>query len=122
MKTPSEIIALNPVARREVERLVLKCGVHANLKGYSRLIDAVLLYSSTSYTLGELYRAIAEMHAIKPKTVIREISYALKQSHHIEKRLSEIIGSTFSSHEIHCGLVIAELAALLHSRAASCTV
>ncbi|MCH5160703.1 MAG: hypothetical protein J1G04_01590 [Clostridiales bacterium] len=119
MNTPTANIALDPAARREAERLVLKCGIHANLKGFSRLIDAVVLYGAHDYTLCELYRTIAELRSLKPKTVIREISYALSQSPRLEKRLSELVGSVFCSDEIHSGLVIAALATLLKSKHAA---
>ncbi len=111
MKTSIENIVLDPIARRDVERLVLKCGIHANLKGFSRLTDAVLLYGAgETDSLCELYRTIAELRALKPKTVIREISYAISQSPRLDTRLSELVGSVFCSDEIHNGLVIAALA------------
>lgn len=119
MNTSIENIVLDRKTRLRAERLVLKCGIHANLKGFSRLTDAVILYSAgVCFTLSELYKSIAELRSLKPKTVIREISYAIAQSPHLEMRLSELVGSEFCSDEIHNGLVIAALATVLDSQKA----
>ena len=122
MNTPIENLVFEPDIRRDAERLVLICGVHANLKGFARLTDAIILYSADDVeycVLNKLYQAIADIRKIKPKTVIREISYAILHAPHIAARLSELVGATISPDEIHNGLVIAALATVLKAQRAA---
>ncbi len=117
MNTSIENIVFDMNARRSAESLVLRCGIHANLKGFSRLTDAILLYGTDENgSLCKLYRKIAELRSLKPKTVIREISYAIAQSPRLDIRLSELVGSVFCSDEIHNGLVIAALSTVYNAQ------
>ena len=99
--------------RFTAERLVLKCGVRADLKGFSCLIDAVIIYGTeTCATFCEIYRVIGELRGLKTKTVMREIAYAIEQSFGLCARLSDMIGISISEADIHSGLVIAYLGRL----------
>lgn len=103
----------DPTFRLTAERLVLKCGVRADLKGCSCLIDAVILFGTESCSgFCEIYRLIGELRRLKPKSVMREISYAISQSFDISKRLSALVGIPISEADIHSGLVIAYLGRL----------
>ena len=111
-KIPAEYIAVlsDPSFRLTAERLIMKCGVRSDLKGSKCLVDAVILYG-TELCVGfcEVYRVIGEVRNIKPKSVMREISYAISQAFNIVERLSALVGVTLTESDIHSGLVIAYL-------------
>ncbi len=103
----------DPSFRLTAERLVLKCGVRADLKGSRCLIDAVILHGTEMCTgFCEIYRAIADIRGLKPKSVMREISYAIAQAFDLPDRLSTMVGTDIPPSDIHSGLVIAYLGRL----------
>lgn len=111
--TESFSLITDKTFRFTAEKLVLQCGVRADLKGFNSLVDAVILYGTEYKTsFCEIYAEIGMLRGLKPKTVMREISYALAQSYNLPERLSAMIGVPLSQSDIHCGLVIAYLAKL----------
>ena len=100
----------DPTFRLTAERLVIKSGVRADLKGSGSLIDAVILFG-TGMCSGfcDIYRTIGEIRGIKPKSVMREISYAVSQAFNLSQNLSAMVGTTIPEQDIHNGLVIAYL-------------
>lgn len=100
----------DPSFRLTAERLTMKCGVRSDLKGSRSLVDAIILYG-TELCSGfcEIYRIIGEVRGLKPKSVMREIAYAISQAFGIVERLSRLVGVTLSDNDIHSGLVIAYL-------------
>lgn len=106
--------------RLTAEKLALKCGVHANLKGFPRLVDAVILYGSGYFdSFGALFTQIGLLRDKKPKSVMREVSYAIMQAFDIEKHLSSLLGANVPKNDIHSGLVIAYLGSLFRHPDAS---
>lgn len=100
----------DPSFRLTAERLTMKCGVRSDLKGSKCLVDAIILYGTELCTgFCEIYRIIGEIRNIKPKSVMREIAYAISQAFGIVDRLSKLVGVTLSDNDIHSGLVIAYL-------------
>lgn len=100
----------DPSFRLTAERLTMKSGVRSDLKGSKCLVDAVILYGTELCTgFCEIYRIIGDIRKIKPKSVMREISYAIAQAFDIAERLSKLVGITMSDNDIHSGLVIAYL-------------
>ncbi|MDE7406510.1 MAG: sporulation initiation factor Spo0A C-terminal domain-containing protein [Clostridiales bacterium] len=100
----------DPSFRLTAERLTMKCGVRSDLKGSKCLVDAIILYGTELCTgFCEIYRIIGEIRHIKPKSVMREIAYAISQAFGIVDRLSKLVGVTLSDNDIHSGLVIAYL-------------
>ncbi|MDE5592892.1 MAG: sporulation initiation factor Spo0A C-terminal domain-containing protein [Clostridiales bacterium] len=100
----------DPSFRLTAERLTMKCGVRSDLKGSKCLVDAIILYGTELCTgFCEIYRIIGELRNIKPKSVMREIAYAISQAFGIVDRLSKLVGVTLSDNDIHSGLVIAYL-------------
>ena len=96
--------------RLTAERLIMKCGVRSDLKGSNCLVDAIILYGTELCTgFCEIYRIIGEVRGIKPKSVMREISYAIVQAFGIVERLSKLVGVPLTQNDIHSGLVIAYL-------------
>ncbi len=96
--------------RHTAERLVMLCGIRADLKGFDCLIDAVILYGVGNCNgFCEIYRVIGELKKLKPKSVMREISYAIDQSYDIHEKLSAFIGIKIKKTDIHNGFVIAYL-------------
>lgn len=103
----------DPSFRLTAEKLVLKCGVRADLKGCSCLADAIILFGTESCTgFCEIYRVIGSIRGLKPKSVMREITYAISQSFGISERLSSMVGIHIPESDIHSGLVIAYLGKL----------
>lgn len=99
--------------RLTAERLALKCGVRADLKGSSCLTDAVILYGTEASTaFCEIYRIIGAVRGLKYKSVMREITYAIDQSFSISDNLSAMLGIKINKSDIHSGLVIAYLGKL----------
>ncbi|MDE6200437.1 MAG: sporulation initiation factor Spo0A C-terminal domain-containing protein [Clostridiales bacterium] len=100
----------DPSFRLTAERLTMKCGVRSDLKGRKCLVDAIILYGTELCTgFCEIYRIIGELRHIKPKSVMREIAYAIAQAFDIVDRLSKLVGVTLTDNDIHSGLVIAYL-------------
>ena len=100
----------DPSFRLTAERLIMKCGVRSDLKGSNCLVDAIILYGTGLCTgFCEIYRIIGEVRGIKPKSVMREIAYAIAQAFGIVDRLSKLVGVTLTRNDIHSGLVIAYL-------------
>lgn len=103
-------VLADPSFRLTAERLTMQCGVRADLKGSKCLVDAIILYGTEMSTgFCEIYRIIGEVRRIKPKSVMREISYAIFQAFGIAERLSQMVGITITDNDIHNGLVIAYL-------------
>ena len=106
-------VLADPSFRLTAERLILKCGVRADLKGSDSLVDAVILYGTDTCTgFCEIYRVIGEVRNVKPKSIMRAISYAITQAFDLSTRLSEMIGTTIPPDHVHSGLVIAYLGRL----------
>ena len=75
--------------RFTAERLVLKCGIRADLKGSDALADCVILYGVGAVTgYCDIYRAVGKLRGVSSKSVIREISYAIAQAFDIEEKFS----------------------------------
>ena len=94
--------------------LVLKCGVPPELAGCTYLSEAVELRAFRNASAMDIYRTIAVRHSIKPKSVIRDISYALSKSKYLPSALSELLNFHVGSH-LPNNLVIAYLALKLDS-------
>lgn len=100
----------DPSFRLTAERLALKVGVRADLTGYTRLVDAIILYG-TGMTDGfcSIYRAIGEARDIRYKSVMREIAYAINMAFDLPRKLSDLVGVKIPPADIHSALVIAYL-------------
>ena len=92
------------------EKLVLHCGVPACLIGYDALVDCVNLSSEMpSYGICNIYAAVGAARKIKPRSVLRNISYAICKANNIAESLSNIVGARVLPQEVHAGLVISYL-------------
>ena len=93
--------------RKTAGLLVAKSGMRSDLKGYTYLIDAVILYGTgASESFCEIYRIIGEMRRLKTKTVMRELSYCIAQSSSISDGLTALTGVAVKPMDVHCGMVI----------------
>lgn len=102
--------------RLTAERLVFRCGIHSNLKCYDCLADAVILYGAGACTgFCEIYRIIGLLRGLKPKSVMREISYAISQTRDIHIQLSKLTGFIVDKNDVHNALVIAYLGRIFRS-------
>jgi len=96
--------------RSTAERMVMAVGIRADLKGFDRMVDAVILYGMGGCSsFNDLYESIGRLRKLKTKTVTREISYAISQSFDVAERLSKMVCVDIKPSEIHNGLVIAYL-------------
>lgn len=102
--------------RATAERLVFDCGVRAHLKGFRCLADATVLQAFSELSLCGKYRVIGRYRGLKPKTVMRLISYAIEDAPNFSARLSRMIGDDLSPSDLHNGLVIAILGYLCRNR------
>lgn len=102
--------------RDVAERLVFDCGVHAHLKGFDCLADATILYASTNASVGEIYGIVGTYRNIKPKTVMRLITYAIDDAPDFAALLSRLTESHVTKAELHNGLAIADLGYVCRKR------
>ena len=99
--------------RKTAERLVLLCGVRADLSGYRCLTDAIILYGTEMCSgFGEIYDIVGQYREIQAKSVMRDICYAIRQSYDLRRKMCEMLGIDISDADIHNGLVIAYLSAI----------
>ncbi|MDE7464449.1 MAG: sporulation initiation factor Spo0A C-terminal domain-containing protein, partial [Clostridiales bacterium] len=76
--------------RNNAEKLALRCGIRADLKGYDYLVDAVILSGTGACTrICEIYSRIGAFRRAKPKSVMRAVSYATKNAPELPRRLGE---------------------------------
>lgn len=104
LKKSSENISLKAAG------LVMKCGVQPSLIGYTFLAEASVLYAFEKTSVSNIYRKIAEKYGIQPRSVMRNMSYALSQGFDVHKKLSRIMGVEIPNNQIHNSLVIAYIA------------
>lgn len=99
--------------RFAVEDLVLKCGIHADHKGYDCLVDAVVLFVNGGHNFSEIYKKIGEERGIESRSVMRNITYAVQHSYDIHKYLAELTGAPIAAKDVRCAFVIAHLGRII---------
>lgn len=103
-------------SRLAAERLVIKCGVRADVKGFNYLIDAVILFGKDySTNVKSIYSAIADTHGAEPLSISNQIAFAIAQSFNLSDNLSRLVGMAIPSSDIHAKLVIAYLGRLFRN-------
>ena len=103
----------NKRALLAVERIVLECGVRADLNGCAYLTEAATVYAACpDAKLTDIYGAVGSRHGVKPKTVMREINYAVAQAFDVAEKLSALIGVRIPPAQVHGGLIIAYIGKL----------
>ena len=101
-------------------KILIRCGIRIDLKGYHYLADAIILYGTgLCKRFSDIYRIIAADRGIKPKSVMREISYAINAAHGIHERISSMLGIEIPKTVVHNGLVIAYLGTIFRDPDAS---
>lgn len=106
--------------RLTAEKLALRCGIRADLKGFEYIVDAVILFGTETYTrMCEIYSRIGELRRAKEKSVMRAVSYSIANAIDLPSRLSEMVGINIAASDIHNGLIIAYLGKLFRSPALS---
>lgn len=79
------------------DRIVLKCGIRADLKGFTYLAEAAVLYGNDVVGFNEIYRRLGARHGVQSKSIMREITYAIKGSPDVLPRLAELTGKTVAA-------------------------
>ncbi len=106
----------DPSFRLTAEKLAIKCGIRADLMGFNRIVDAVILCGVGECTNStEIYARVGALRNIKPKSVLRVITYAIRHAFDLPARLSAMIGIPIPESDIHSGLVIAYLGRLFQN-------
>lgn len=95
--------------RFAVEDLVLRCGIRADHNGFDCLVDAVVLFVNGVHNFTEIYRTIGEQRGIESRSVMRNITYAVKHSYEIHTYLSQMTGAPINPKDVRCAFVIAHL-------------
>lgn len=95
--------------------LVLKCGVPPTLKGSRYLAEAVEMYAGGEYSFTDIYKRIAANNGVRPKSIMRDIAYALSQGFDFSQRLSQVLEIPIPETQMHSGLAISYLAIKLDS-------
>ncbi len=104
----------NDELRCSAEKLLLKCGIRADLSGFTYLTDAVILKSSyPRLRTCETYSLIGKVHSMRQKSIMRAISYAVDNAFGLPRRLNAMLDIDIGYSDIHNGLVISYLAGLM---------
>lgn len=99
--------------RPYVIRLLVKCAVTPHLSGFDLLVDAVMLYSTDSFSnLNAIYDAIATIRVQSVRTVKRVIDYAIACSALFPARIEQETGAKLPD-PVSTGSVIAYFSKLL---------
>ena len=109
------------VERRTIaEKLMLFCGVPADLGGFAKLVDCsvVASYYPTA-PLNAIYRAVGAMYGVTPSTILRAVSYALYKSPDFANAISLVIGTRIKPSDVHSGMAIALLGKIIDNPALS---
>lgn len=109
------------VERRTIaEKLMLYCGVPADLGGFTKLVDCsvVASYYPTA-PLNAIYRAVGAMYGVTPKTILRAVSYALYKTPDFASAFSLVIGMRIKPSDVHSGMAIVLLSKIIDNPALS---
>ena len=102
---------------KKAETTVLRCGIAPSKNGYTYLTEAAALYSTDcTVPIKRIYETVASFHGVKPRTVMRGITYAIGGTRELHKRLSKMLSATVTIDELRSGLVIAYLAKILNPK------
>ena len=102
---------------RKAEATVLRLGINPSKNGYTYLIEASALYSKDcAVPMKRIYETVASFHGVKPRTVMRGITYAIEEARELHKRLSQMISAPVTINDLRSGLVIAYLAKILNPK------
>lgn len=104
----------NTDRRTLAEKIALFCGIPANLCGFDKLVDCAVIASyRPNAPLQDIYRTVASMYGVVPKSVLRAISYALEKSPTFACAFADMIGSNVRPQDIHCGMAIAHFGKII---------
>ena len=106
---------LDGALERRAEELVLHCGVDPSKNGFAYLAEAAALYSTDcSVPMRRVYETVASFHGVKPRTVMRGITYAIEGTRELHKKLARLLHMDIKIADLRSGLVVAFFAKALN--------
>lgn len=97
-----------------IKSYVIRLNIDPTHEGYRQMIDCIYVrITEKLHTIGKIYAAVAIRYGVKPKSVMRNITYALGRVTDPAERLSEILGFTVDNNSLHPGRIIFYLADLI---------
>lgn len=85
-------IVISPKDLRLAERLAFKCGMRPGLNGVNMLARAVVIRNDYNIPLKEICKLIGYTDNVLPKTVSREINYAIASCDALRNGITEQFG------------------------------
>lgn len=103
MRSEQEVQELKNIIKRNLIRLNID-PTHLGFKQLVECINVRICYGLN--TLGKIYAAVSKGYGVQPKTVMRNVTYALRHAYDLPQRLSEILGFQIDTNTLHSGKVI----------------
>ncbi len=98
----------------KAESALLHCGVNPCKNGYTYLTEAAALYSKDcTVPIKRVYETVASFHGVKPRTVMRGITYAIEGTRELHKKLSQMLNMNIKIEDLRSGMVVAFFAKTL---------
>ena len=97
-----------------IKSYLIRLNVDPTHIGYRQMIDCIEIRITEQLpTMGAIYAVAAIKYGVKPKSVMRNITYALDHVTDLASSLSEILGFTVDDNSLHNGRVIFYIADLI---------
>lgn len=93
----------------KLRRCLMLLNIDPTHNGYDQLLDCVLVQKAKRTEMNVTYSVVSKKYNIKPKSVMRNISYALGKVNNLADRLSALLGFPVDSNALHNGSIIAYL-------------
>lgn len=97
--------------RRTIKRYLIRLTIDPTHVGFRQLLECVYVKVTLKLNImNKIYAVVAKDYGIKPKSVMRDVDYALRQVPDLAERLSEIMGFYIDKSSLHNGRVVFYLA------------
>ncbi len=95
--------------------LVLKCGIPPHLAGCEYLATTVEMIATTKCSMAAVYKILAEENDVRPKSISRDVAYAIEQGFTVREKVSELTGVEIPKQQMHPSLIVSYLAIQLRT-------
>lgn len=102
------------MSEQEVQQLknaiksnLIRLSVDPTHLGFKQLVECIsvrIRYEMN--TLCKIYAEVSKDYGVQPKTVMRNVTYALRHAYDLPQRLSEVLGFPIDVNTLHAGKVI----------------
>ncbi len=93
-----------------IKRALLRLSIDPSHIGFSQLLDSVFIRVSSHSDLDDIFSSVARTYNVNPRSVKRNISYALSRVDDLHIRFSNLLGFSFSPDSLHLSNIIIYLA------------